>query len=147
MFLLESWVDLNRKIGKQFEPWVDLNQNLGIHLSHELILSQFLEKPLKSWVESIQVSEILLESWADLNQFVGTVLEWKAQKGHTKSTVGKVDCPKKVKRNWEWIASLSHELIRIKILKSFLSRELNWIKIMEAFLVVSPYDSNFRHPF
>ena len=47
-------------MGKHFESRVDLNQYLGIHLRHELILNEFLESQ---------------------------TLEWKAQKGDTKSTV------------------------------------------------------------
>ena len=159
--LLESWIDLNRKIGKRFESWVDLKyHDLGIHLSRELILSQFLES---RWVMSLIASRLRDTAWVmSLFKSVcreGTYLSRKSQKVHMNWTLelkapkrsyqvnSKVKRPKNVKRNWEWITSLSHELIRIKILKSFLSRELIWIKILQAFWVPSRFESHFRNSF
>ena len=67
-FLLESWVDCNRKMGKHFESWVNVNQNPGNQLESWVDSEKIPGKPLDSWVESIQVFEILLESCADSNQ-------------------------------------------------------------------------------
>ena len=154
-FSLESWVDLNKKIGKHFESWVDLNQHLGIHLNHELILSQFLESRL-SWIDSSLEDTAWVMSWFKPICREGTWVGSQKNSYEVSTSVESPEkvipsqlwswMPKKVMRNWEWIASLSHELIRIQILKSFMSRELIGIKILD-FWVMSVFESNFRNPF
>ena len=104
--LLESWVDLNRKIGKHFRSWVDLNQYLGIHL----VTSKFWVNSWKAaWVTSGIDSSARHTAWV-MNWFesifqVGTWV--KSQKSHTKPAFSrkpkersyqidsKVACPKK----------------------------------------------------
>ena len=133
-----SWFDLNKKSGSCFSHesiWI-----LEIHLSHELILSQFWKAAwVMSWIDSSLQDTAWVMSWFESTFW--KALEWKAQK-RSYQVNSKVECPKKVKWNWEWIASLTHELIWIKILKSFfeswvylnqnsgssLSRESIWIK-------------------
>ena len=149
----ESWADLNWKIGKHFKSKIDVNKYLGIHLSHDLILfdsdsESIAGKPLAwvmSWIDSNLRDTAWAMSWFQsvcrrrlLNRkpnkgHLKSTLEWEAQQGHAKSLVGKVECPKEVTRNWEWIASFSNELIRIKILKDFLSRELFELKFWKLF--------------
>ena len=88
-------------------------------------------KPLESWVESYKSPRCCLSY--ELIQINLTALASKVpKKGFIKSTV-KLNVRKKFIRNWKWIVPLSHELILINILKSFLSHELISITIMEAF--------------
>ena len=83
-FSLESWVNLNRKMGKHIQAWVNLNRYLGNQLESWVESESIPGKPLKSWFESIEVFEILLESWANSNQ--GTWVECP-KKGHTNASL------------------------------------------------------------
>ena len=48
----ESWVDLNRNVGKRFESWVNLIWFLRKPLEPWVDLNQYLGTPLESWVDS-----------------------------------------------------------------------------------------------
>ena len=126
-FSLESWVELNRKMGKHFERWVNLNQYLRNPLESWVDSESIPGKRLESWVESIQVFEILLESLADTNQGIWRMPP-KNQRNLAKSpknvneiseipkTLTKLcESPKKVNAINSWFQSLSHDLIRINI--------------------------------
>ena len=60
-FSLESWADLNRKIGKHFKSWVNLNQYLGY--------------PLESWIDSESIPGKSLGSH-ELNRFKSSRYYW-----------------------------------------------------------------------
>ena len=81
-FSLESWVNLNRKMGKHFESWVNLNQYLG--------------SSLESWVDS---ESFPLESRLshELNRFKCSRYCLSHELIRIKALV---KCPKKVQRNW-----------------------------------------------
>ena len=148
-FSLESWVDLNQKMGKRFESWVNLSKYLG---NHESIPG----KPLKSLVESIQVLEILLESWADSNQ--GTWVECPKKVTQSQHLSEK---PTKGQRNWVkakkvneieliyWFDRgfelLTHDLNQYS--RRFLSHKSIWIKILESFWVMSLLESTYSGSF
>ena len=98
----------------------------------ELILSKLLEGHLSCELSRFKSPRFFLSlSWFKSIFRVEWPWVGSPQKGHTKSTLewkdqkrsyrinSKVECSTKVIRNWEWTASLSHELIRIKMLKSF----------------------------
>ena len=96
--LLESWVDLNRKMGKDLShksTWINAWE---IHLSHELILSQFLKSRLSHQLIRINAPSRIIPHKGQRNLV-------KAQKSPTKLSESprKVDDiewkPKKVHRN------------------------------------------------
>ena len=156
-FLLKSWADLNRKrsgsILSHESIWINTWESTWVMSWFWLNSRQTLE----SWVESVQVC--VLQSWADSNQFVGKAPDWKAPKKvigtehlsgkptkrSTKSTV-KLNAQKRSNETgneWhQWVMSWFES----SFWKFFLSRELIWIKIKDAFWVVSKYESNFRNP-
>ena len=166
-FSFESWVDLNKKMGKHFESWVNLNQYLGFHFSHELFRSQFLENRLshelnrfkssrycsKSCHELIRIKALQSNAqkgqrnlqWKPRNSFE---IKWKPKKVQRKEV-------KKVNEISSSFESLSHDLIQIIFLivfeswvdlnqssfevVFFLSRELIWIKIFRKLFVASRF--------
>ena len=169
-FLFESWAYLNQRIGKHFQSRVDLNQYLGIHSTHELIQSQFLESRLSNELNRFKFPRYCFSHELIRINLSGMHLSRKPLKGHTKLTLEyqvskighqnrspsqqlswmpkkgkgfqkKVECPKKVIWNWEWIASLCHELIQFKILKVFFESWVDLKNFRNAFWVFSWFES------
>ena len=134
-FSLESWVHLNKKSGiilSHESIWINTRESTWVMswfwinswkgawdelnwfkspkywLSHELIRFNFLWR--HTWVERPKKS-YEANTWVESPKQVNQVNSW-------------VECPKEAIRNLEWISSLSHKLIRIKIMERWLSREL-----------------------
>ena len=127
VILLESWADVNRRIGKNFKSWVDLNQYLGIHSSHELILSQFLESWLSHELNRFKSPRYCLRAmrWLESIFREGT-LSRKPQKRSHEVNLG-VGSPKRSSgQQLSWMPKKGHMKLGMNI-------TVSWVDSMQDF--------------